>query len=251
MSDTPEIEDYQDAFARIERHVEAGDADLSDLGFWHLVRKVKAEPALAVHWADECGRIDRKAFEHRVPLRFPVWLGNVVLLLGSVVLAALVPVALQVARGQGLVDRPNQLLAGILAVVAAGGLSVTTHDLAHWLVGRLGGIRFIAYFLDGPTRIQPGLKSDYETYLKASPGARAVMHAAGAVASKIAPFAVFVAVYLPHRASGYALLPAWSLWTILGIGVVQLLTDVLWSTKTSDWKKVRCELRVARAQRHR
>ncbi|HWC31783.1 MAG TPA: hypothetical protein VG709_01485 [Actinomycetota bacterium] len=251
MSDARPDEDYQDAFARIERRVEAGDADLSELGFWRLVRKVKVEPALAAHWADDCGRIDRMAFERRVRPRFPVWLGNALLLVGSIVLVALVPAALAIARGEWLFERPNPLVAGILAVVAAGGLSVTTHDLAHWVVGRLAGIRFIAYFLDGPTRIQPGLKTDYETYLKASPGSRAAMHAAGAIASKIAPFAVFVAVYLPHRASGYGLLPAWSVWTILAIGVVQLLTDILWSTKTSDWKKVRREARLGRAQRHR
>jgi hypothetical protein len=111
------------------------------------------------------------------------------------------------------------------------------------------GIRFSHYFLDGPLRVQPGLKIDYASYLRASPGRRGWMHASGAVVSKIAPFAVFGAVYLPHRAAGYDLLPAWSLWTILALGVAQLVTDVVSSTKRSDWKKVRRERRVARAQR--
>ena len=239
-------EELQDAFARIEREVGAGNTDLAELGFWRLVRQVKREPRLAEHWADVVGRIDRQAFEARVRPRFPVWVGNAVLLVGSAVLVALVPIAVALARDAPSGSEP--LFPGLLALAAAGGLSVTLHDLGHWLVGRLAGIRFTSYFLDGPTRVQPGLKTDYATYLRASPSARAWMHASGAIASKIAPFAVFAAVYLPHRSAGYDLFPAWSLWAILGIGVLQLLTDLLFSTRKADWKKVRRERAVARAQ---
>lgn len=242
------MEEYQDAFARIEREVDGGRTDLGGLGFWRLVGDVKVDPRLSEHWAEQVGRIDRKAFERRVRPLFPVWLGNVGLLLGTAVLIAAVPVALALARGGG--SGSPRIWAGALLVAAAGGLAVTVHDPAHWLVGRLVRVRFVAYFLDGPFRIQPGLKSDYASYLRASPGGRAAMHAAGAVASKLAPFAVFLAAYLPHRGAGYALLPAWSLWGILAFGLVQILTDVIWSTRRSDWKKVRRELRVARARDH-
>jgi hypothetical protein len=238
------VEDYQEAFARIEREVDEGRTDLGSLGFWRLVGRVKRDPALSRHWADEIGRIDRKVFERRVRPLFPVWVGNAILLAGSAVCVALVPVSVALGR-----DDPESVWAGLAAVVAAGGLATTLHDPAHWAVGRIGGIGFTHYYLDGPTRIQPGLKIDYEPYLRASPGARAWMHAAGAIASKVAPFAVFAAVYLPHRAAGYDVLPAWSLWAILGFGVIQVITDVLHSTTHSDWKKVRRERRVARAQR--
>jgi hypothetical protein len=244
VGDEARIEDYQDAFARIERRVEAGETDLSALGFWRLVARVKLEPRLAEHWAEQVGRIDRKAFERAVRLRAPVWVGNGVLLVGTGVLIGAVAVALRLAR-----DDPGSPLAGALAVLAAVGLAAGPHDPAHWVVGRLAGIRFTHYFLDGPVRIQPGLKIDYASYLRASPGGRAWMHAAGAVASKLAPFAVFAAVYLPHRASGYDLFPSWSLWAILGFGVLQLITDATFSVRKSDWKKVRREIRLGRAQR--
>jgi hypothetical protein len=236
--------DERDELARIEREVDGGNANLGALGFWRLVGRLKRDPRLSERLAPEVGRIDRKAFERRVRPRFPVWVGNAVLLAGTAVLVAAVPVAVAVARRSASPDSP---VAGILAVVAAGGLSVTLHDPAHWAAGRLAGIRFVAYFLDGPFRIQPGLKTDYATYLRASPGARAAMHAAGALASKAAPFAVFAAVYVPHRAAGFTLFPSWSLWTILGIGAVQVVTDIAWSTKRSDWRKVRRERAVARA----
>jgi hypothetical protein len=234
----------EDAFARVEAAVDAGDTDLSRLRFWSLVRRVKVDPSLAERWADVVGRIDRKAFEARVHPRFPVWLGTTVLLAGAAVLVAAVVLAVRVARGD-----PGSAVAGLLLVAGGGGLSVALHAPAHWVAGRLAGIRFLHCYLDGPTRIQPGLKIDYASYLRAAPGARAAMHAAGAVASKIAPFVVFAAAYLPHRGAGYDLFPAWSLWVVLGIGVLQLVTDALYSTKHADWKKVRREWGVATARR--
>ena len=241
-----EAEEYQDAFARIEREVEEGRGDLGALGFWRLVRQIKRDPALSHHWAEEVGRIDRAAFERWVRLRFPVWFGNAVLLVGSAVLVAFVPVAVALARDAA---SPEPVLPGLMLSAAAVGLATTLHDPAHWLVGRLAGIRFDWYFLDGPFRIQPGIKLDYASYLRASPGARAWMHAAGAVASKVAPFAVFAAAYLPHRTANYDLFPPWAMWGTLGFGVLQIVTDLWWSTRKSDWKKVRRELRVARGQR--
>lgn len=237
-------ESYQDAFARMEGQVDAGNHDLSALGFWRLVGRVKAEPRLAEHWAEVVSRIDRKAFEGRVAFRLPVWMGNLILGAGSIVLVALVPIGLGLARRD-----PESFLPGLLVVAAAGGLSATVHDPAHWAAGRAAGIRFSHYFLDGPLRIQPGLKIEYASYLRATPEARARMHAAGAVVSKVAPFAVFGAVYLPHRAAGYDLLPSWSLWVILAIGALQLVSDVTFSRKRSDWKKVGRELRISRMQR--
>jgi hypothetical protein len=243
MSD---VEEYQEAFARIEREVEEGRADLGRLGFWRLVRQIKQDRALSQHWADEVGRIDRAAYERWVRLRFPVWFGNAVLLLGTAVLVAFVPVAVALARDA---SEPEPVLPGLMVLAAGFGLAVTLHDTAHWVVGRLVGIRFTSYFLDGPVRIQPGIKVDYASYLRASPGARAWMHASGALASKVAPFAVFAATYFPHRSADYDLFPPWTMWGVVGFGVLQIITDLTYSRKKSDWKKVGRELRVARVQR--
>jgi hypothetical protein len=235
------VEEYQDAFARIEREVRAGNTDLSGLGFWRLVREIKREPALARHWADDVGRIDRLAFESRVRPRFPVWFGNAVLVVGVGVSIALAWLGLRLAR-----DDPGSFLSGLLILAAGVGLSGAVHDLGHWVVGRLAGMRFVAYFLDGPLRIQPGLKVDYASYLRVTAERRAAMHAAGALASKVAPFALFAWVYVVHRRAGSELLPEWSLWGLLGLGALQIVTDILWSTKRSDWRKVRRERTVAR-----
>ena len=165
-------------------------------------------------------------------IRFPVWFGNLVLAAGTLIGAGAAVVALRTE---------DPTLAGIALLVAAGAWSVSLHDLAHWAVGRLARIRFVAYFFGGPFPPRPGLKTDYATYLRASPIARARMHASGALATKVAPF-VALAFWWATEA------PAWAAWAIAALGVLQIVTDVLFSTKTSDWKRVKRERRIARVQ---
>ena len=224
-------EPLQEAFARVEAAVAAGETDLGKLGFWKLVREVKLDPLLAAHWADQVGRIDRSAFEAAVRPRFPVWLGNLVLLGGTLAGAAAVLVGLEA-------DDPT--IAGVALVVGGGIWTVSTHDLAHYLAGRAVGIRFTSYFLGGPFPPRPGLKTDYATYLRTSPSARAWMHASGALASKAAPFVALA--FFPASAA-----PAWAGWILAAIGVGTILTDILFSRRSSDWKKVIRERHVARA----
>jgi len=215
---------------RIERAVEAGATGLSGLGFWRLVRELKADPALAERFADRAGRIDQEAFVRGVRVRLPVGLGNAALGVGTALGAALLGWAVAC-------DEPGQAAIGLIGSAAV--LSVSVHDLGHWAAGRAAGIRFTSYFLDGPLRIQPGLKTDYATYLRASPRGRARMHAAGAVATKAAPF-VSLALWPATSA------PGWAALVVLGMGLVQITTDVLWSTKKSDWKRYLRERRFAR-----
>lgn len=225
-------ESYPEAFARIEAAVDAGEHDLRALGFWRLLAKVKADPALAAHWAEVAGRIDRKAFEARVRPRFPVWFGNAALLLGTLAGVFAVGVAL---------GADSEMVAGPALLFAAGAWLVCLHDLAHWITGRVAGIRFTSYFLSGPFPPRPGLKTDYTTYLRTPPAARAWMHASGAIATKAAPFAALA--FWPATEA-----PAWAAWTLVGVGLFTITTDALFSTRRSDWKKVRRELRIARAQ---
>jgi hypothetical protein len=238
--ETPEndgdAESYQDAFARIQAGVDAGRTDLGGLGFWRLLRRIKPDPRLSEHWADAAGRIDATAFARQVRWRFPVWLGNATLAIGTGVGAAAIVVATRAAE---------PVVAGVALVAAAGIWSVTVHGLAHWAVGRAAGIRFAAYFFrPGQFPPRPGIKTDYATYLRADPSRRASMHAAGALATKLAPF-VALAFYPATNA------PGWAARLVLALGVGQILTDVVFSRKTGDWSKVRRERVVAAARDHR
>jgi hypothetical protein len=232
MAEGPQVreQDLTSEFTRIERAVDAGETDLSALGFWRLVKRVKLSPEAVERYGDQVGRIDAAAFRRGVPRRWPVWLGNAVLTGGVVAGALAIEFALRVS---------SSLLKG-LALVAAGVLwSVCSHSLAHWLVGRLVGIRFTDYFIGGPPPPRPGLKTDYASYLRTPAERRAWMHASGAIATKVAPFVPL----LFWSASGA---PVWSALLLLAIGAVQIVTDVLFSVRSSDWKKVLRERAIAR-----
>lgn len=224
--------DFGAEFDRIEAAVDAGDTDLGALGFWRLLRRVKAERALSLHWADQAGRIDRKAFEARVRPRFPVWFGNLVLLVGALAGIAAAAIA---------VDAEDETVAGLALVFAGLAWTVALHSPTHWVVGRLVGIRFTAYFFGGPFPPRPGVKIDYASYLRASPISRAWMHASGAIATKLAPFLALA--FWPATEA-----PAWAAIVLVAVGVFQVVSDIVFSTKSSDWKKVRREVRAARAQ---
>jgi len=203
--------------------------DLARLGFWRAVAAVKLDRALVDRYADRIGRIDRAAFERNVPLRFPLAVGLAVDLIGiGIAVALLVLSAALTSRSRDLVF-----------LVAFGGLLVAIHTLAHWIVGSLVGIRFTHWFSAARKRPQPGFKIDYATYLRAPARARAWMHASGAIVTKILPFALVplaVAVGLD----------ALAIWALVVIGVLQIVTDALWSVRASDWKKFRREMRAAR-----
>lgn len=211
----------------------AGNTDLRALGFWTVVKRVKLDRLLVDEHADQIGRIDTAAFRAGVRLRAPVWLGNALLVVGTVVgaLAAGAAFAWQTPLWKGL------------GMIAAGAIwAISVHSPTHWLVGTIVGIRWTDYFLGGPPPPRPGLKSDYGSYLRADPDSRAWMHASGAIATKLAPFAALA--FWP--ASGA---PWWAAAVLAGIGVLQIATDIGVSTKSSDWKKFRREKAIARQRR--
>lgn len=218
------------ALDRAQEAVAAGHP-LGGTGFWRAVDVARCDPAIAEQFADRIAAIDRRSFESQVHLRVPVWAGNLILGAGTGVGVAAVALA---PRFPGIA-RSLVFLGGF------GALAVSTHSLSHWLVGRAMGMRFTHYFLGGPPPPRPGLKLDYSTYLRVPPRMRAVMHASGAVVTKLVPF-VLVPVAL---AEGQ---PRWVVLALLAIGAGQIATDVAFSTKTSDWKKVLRELRAARGR---
>lgn len=221
--------DLEAALQRAERALDEGRS-LRGTRFWKAVDACRRDRALGERFADRIGRIDRRAFEAGVRLRLPAWLGLALLLAATGVGLLLIAIA------YGLEPLPQ----AIAVLVGTGVLLIGTHSPTHWIVGRAGGIRFTHVFLGGPPPPRPGLKTDYASYLRARPRARASMHASGAVVTKLVPFALIGAA---QAMDAYM----WLTWALAAVGVVQIVTDVLFSTKTSDWKKVLRELRAARA----
>lgn len=221
------VEEIEAALRRAEEAVQQGRR-LGGTGFWKAVARARRDPELARTYAQRIGKIDALAFTAAVRLKVPIALGNLLLLGGLA--AGLVAMA-WAARLESPI-REILFLAGFAAVL------VSSHSPTHYLIGRAFGMRFTHYFLGGPPPPRPGVKSDYSTYLLVDAKKRAIMHASGAVVSKILPFAAIPAALV----SGVA---DWTVWVLIALGIVQVMTDIVFSTKTSDWKKAIREWRAA------
>lgn len=223
----PSIDDRLD---RAERAVETGEG-LSGTGFWGAVEAVKETPELADRYAERIAAIDIRAHRQWALLVIPLWMGTSI---ATVVFAG----------GLGFIWWSYELTGtgAVVAFFAATGVLLgASHGLAHLVVGALVGIRFEYWFVGSVVKPQPGVKLDYASYLRATPRRRAWMHASGALATKAVPFLLIGAAVAAD-------LPGWVGWALVGLGVAMVVTDVLWSTKSSDWKKFRREMEFARAQ---
>ncbi len=203
--------------------------DLAASGFWKTIASVKRDPTLIDRYADRIAAIDRAAFEDWAWLSLPISVGAALLWIGTAA-------GLGVVAAAYYVDAPWN---GLLLLAGSGALLVTTHGLGHLIVGRLVGIRFTHWFIGKVTQPQPGVKTDYASYLRTPPRARAWMHAAGALTTKLMPFLLLGAAW-------GAKVPAWAWWVLILVGVTMIASDVTLSVKKGDWKKFRREMRVAR-----
>ena len=66
------------------------------------------------------------------------------------------------------------------------------------------------------------------------------MHASGALVTKAMPFLMLGAAWGMEA-------PSWAWIVLIGIGVLQIITDITMSTKQSDWMKFKREMAIARA----
>ncbi|HEY6634232.1 MAG TPA: hypothetical protein VI141_01310 [Acidimicrobiia bacterium] len=202
---------------------------LTGTGFWSAVDRVKRNPDLVEAYADRIAAIDRAAFERWALLTVPVGLGTGLMVLGTLLGVVLVGVAYL---------PEDEILATIFFYVGLGVLLVSTHGLAHLIVGWGSGMRFTHWFIGKLAQPQPGVKVDYASYLRTPARSRAMMHAAGAVTTKIIPFLLIGAAIAAE-------LPSWAVWALPVIGLATIVTDVAWSTKKSDWAKYRREMEFA------
>ncbi|MBT8211909.1 MAG: hypothetical protein KJN71_02055 [Acidimicrobiia bacterium] len=208
-----------------EKALEKGETKLGPSGFWKAVGAAKRDPALVEEFGGRFATIDRTAFEKWAFFSVPSGIGTLLAVVWTIVGFGLILWAYSL-------DQPAN---GLVLLVGTAITLVTTHGLAHMVVGRLFGMRFTSWFVGSLRRPQPGVKVDYATYLRTPAKQRAWMHASGAVLTKLIPF----------FALGPALVmeaPWWTTALLVLLGVGQIVTDIVWSTKASDWKKYRREL---------
>lgn len=223
---------------RVEERVGDGGLtveELRGLGFWDAVAEVKRNPALAERYGDRIGELDRRAFDG--PVTMPITFGHLVTL-------TLIGVAILLTwRG---ITNPD-LLGGLALFVAGSLLATAPHPLTHYAAGRLVGIDFLFYFLNGAIDVEPSIKTDYATYVRASPRERAFMHLAAPVVSVLLTLGIFGIAL----AAGVSTLP---MLLVTGLAGFVLLIESLpfLGVATGDWTWFGMDVRktdVGRAHR--
>ena len=218
---------------RIEAAVQAGNTDLTALGFWRLVAAGQARPdAGGSSTRTRSGGSTGRRSGRVARFRMPVWVGNTILLdRGRGRPGAAIVLDRRVvgdARGGPADRRPGRIWA------------VALHCPAHWFVGYMVSIRFTDYFVGGPPPPRPGLKTRLraptcEPTRGAGPGSTPPARSP-ARSRRSSP-------WRSGRGSGA---PWWSAVALLAIGVIQIVTDITLSVRKSDWKKFRRERRSRR-----
>jgi hypothetical protein len=206
----------------------ANGSPIGPSGFWRVVNALKADQGLVDEFGDRVSEIDRRSFQQWALVTVPLWAGNTLMTGGTLVGFALIWWAYNLGG----------VLSGLVFLLGFAIVLTTTHGLAHLVVGSLVGIRFQAWFVGTVKMPQPGVKVVYSSYLRTPAKSRAWMHAAGALTTKAMPFLLLGAAY-------GADVSGWVVVILLGVGVGSIITDAVWSTKSSDWKKFKREMEFA------
>lgn len=152
----------------------------SQAAFLDIVKRIKKERINDDELLEKIETISMNRFKERVSFTMGVTSGNLLESALTIVAVALV----------FWVNSTWMLYVVVLVLMA------TLHPLSHYLIGRLVGIRFTHYYLNGPARIEPTLRIDNFSYLKISGKKRAMMHVSGVIGTVMAPlFVCGIAIY--------------------------------------------------------
>jgi len=185
--------------------------------FLSIVNDIKKDKINGDELIMQIENLSRKRFEGKVSLTLGLFTGNLLEITATI--AAIV-----------LAFRVNtDWMLYLCALI----LMATLHPLSHYLTGRLFGIRFTHYYLNGPARIEPTLRINYFSYLKAKGVKRALMHASGVIGTLAAPLIVAL-IALDKGALGVAM-------NLMYFFLLLIVFELLTSTKIGDLMKAKRE----------
>jgi hypothetical protein len=185
--------------------------------FLATVNRVKKDKIVDDELLGLIEKISRKRFGEKVSFTINVTPGN---LLEIIITLAAIILAFQTTTNWML------YLSALI-------LMATLHPLSHYITGAISGIRFTHYYLNGPARIEPTLRIDYSSYLKAKASGRALMHLSGVIGTLAAPVIVaFIAIYKGENAASV---------NLFYLFILLIVFELLTSTKIGDLMKAKRE----------
>ncbi|VVB85394.1 Uncharacterised protein [uncultured archaeon] len=185
--------------------------------FREVIESIKIDKISDDVMLKDIEELSRKRFSDKVRFKLNVFAGN--LLEAAATIAVIVLVF--------LINSDWMLYISALA------LMTTLHPLSHYLTGTVSGIRFTHYYLNGPAKVEPTLRIDHISYLKASGNRRALMHLSGVLGTLAAPLiAALVAVYKGANSAAF---------NLFILFLLLIIFELLTSTKIGDLMKAKRE----------
>jgi hypothetical protein len=114
---------------------------------------------------------------------------------------------------------------------------VVTHTLAHMALAKLYGIKISKVYLGGMVKLQPTVVAEYSSYFTVSPEKRKNYHAIGAYVTILTSLIILLISFI-----FYVHLSVKIISIIVFIGI--LITDIFFSSKYSDLKRARREIKI-------
>lgn len=223
------IDEIEIKLKEIEEEVNKGNLKLKKLGFWEIVEEARKDKKIADMYGKKIAEINRKVFERKWKWKFPPYMGIILLLIIS---------GFVIYLHFYLANDIYQL--SIYLPIESFILSASLHTPVQYITGRLLGIKFIYIYPRGiymfqrkstsKIKIEPALKVDYESYLKASPIKRAIMHVSGAIFTIATVYFFFI----------YSIVIKAYIWSISvcgAIAIIYTLTDIFYSAKMAAFKR--------------
>jgi ABC-type multidrug transport system fused ATPase/permease subunit len=193
------------------------ETEYSWKSFQGIIEFVKREKINDDELFQQIEDLSIKRFRNRVSLTLGVTVGN---LIESLVTIVAVVLAFQMNS-----DR--------MLYIAAFILMTTLHPLSHYVAGYMAGIRFTHYYLNGPAKIEPTLRIDHFSYLKASGKKRALMHVSGVVGTLAGPIvAAFIAFWKVSSEAAF---------NLVILFLLLIVFELLTSTRIGDLMKAKRE----------
>lgn len=164
----------------LERKIaDEGVTDENLRAFWKLVTQAKLQEQMSDEEFKRIIDLRDKIFEKKYPRFLSLRQGLTITALSAVLGAFLALYALRLDSAFVFLVASFLMLSG-------------THPWGHWAAGKLVGVNYEYFYLNGPARFEPCLKIDYRDYLKASFDSRILVHASGALATVLTALALLI-----------------------------------------------------------
>ena len=202
---------------KLKETLRSMESDYDGKSFRGIIELVKRDKIKDDELLEQIENLSQKRFRKKVSFTLGVHAGN---LLEGLVTVVTLFLAFQISSDWVL------YLSALI-------LMATLHPLSHYVTGRMSGIRFTHYYLNGPAKIEPTLRIDNFSYLKASGEKRAIMHLSGVIGTLAGPLIAMVI------ALGKGTLAA--AMNLIVLFLLLIVFELLTSTKIGDLMKAKRE----------